>query len=121
MSKYYIFAILLKDCPYSDRALQLLETNNIKKEIQFVTHENKEKFKMENYHTFPQIFLKKEGSIDSLFIGGCNDLEKYINSSEQYKKYFKYNSNKDIKNHIVHAKYLLYKNKYLDLKKINKK
>ena len=78
MSNYYIYAILLKGCPYSDKALNLLKTNNIKREIITITSENKEKFKMENYYTYPQIFFKKDDSIDSLFLGGYSDLQKCI-------------------------------------------
>ena len=80
MSNYYIFAVLLQGCPYSNKAHVLLKINNIKHQVEIVTSENKEKFKMENFSTFPQIFLKKEGSIDSLFLGGCSDLENFINT-----------------------------------------
>ena len=59
-SKYYIYAILLKGCSYSNAALELLKNHNIKNQIEIVTFENKEKFKLENYSTYPQIFLKKE-------------------------------------------------------------
>ena len=57
-SKYYINAILLKDCSYSNAAGELLKNYKIKNKIEVVTSENKEKFKLENYDTYPQIFLK---------------------------------------------------------------
>jgi len=88
MSKYYIYAFLLKGCPYSNKAYELLLSNKINHLIETVTSDNKEKFKMENYSTFPQIFLKKEGSIESLFLGGYSDLNEFINTfkNNQYNK-----------------------------------
>ena len=80
MSNYYIFAVLLENCPYSNNARQLLETNNINHEIQTIKYEDKEKFKLENYDFYPQIFLKKKNSMDSLFLGGYNDLNIFINT-----------------------------------------
>jgi glutaredoxin len=93
MSKYYIYAILLKGCSYSNRALDLLLSNNIKHKIESVEYVNKEKFKMENYNTFPQIFLKKDNSIESLFLGGYSDLNEFINTFKN-NKYSEDNINK---------------------------
>jgi len=78
MSNYYINAILLIGCPYSDRAQVLLGDNHFKKEITRISFQDKDKFKMENYNTYPQIFLKKENKMESLFIGGCDELESCI-------------------------------------------
>lgn len=80
MTNYYIYAVLLEDCPYSNNAQKLLETNNIKHKVQIITQKNKEKFKMENFSTYPQIFLKKENSTDSLFLGGYSDLEVFLST-----------------------------------------
>jgi hypothetical protein len=92
MTNYYIYAILLDGCSYSNNALEIFKTYKIKHQVQIVTLENKEKFKIKNYDTYPQIFLKKEGSIDSLFLGGYSDLNNFINT-------FK-NNNKDLDNNI---------------------
>lgn len=80
MSKYYIYAVLLEGCSYSKAAFELLQNHKIKNKIKIVTFENKEKFKLENYSTYPQIFLKKEKTIDSLFLGGYSDLNELINT-----------------------------------------
>jgi len=86
-SKYYIHAVLLEDCIYSNKAFELLQLNGIRNQIQRVNYINKNKYKLPNYNTFPQIFLKKEGSNDSLFLGGTSDLNDIINIF----KYNKYN------------------------------
>ena len=78
-SKYYIHAVLLDDCSYSNKALELLQSNGIKNKIQRVNNKNKRKFKLSNYDTYPQIFLKKEESFDSLLLGGYSDLNEFIN------------------------------------------
>lgn len=78
MVKYFIYAILLKDCPYSNKAQQLLTNNKINHVIKNVNFKDKEKFKMENYNTYPQIFLKKDNSNESLFLGGYSDLHDFI-------------------------------------------
>ena len=80
MTNYYIHAILLADCPYSIKASELLNNYKIKNQIDVIAQKDKEKFKMENYFTYPQIFLKKEGSNNSLFIGGYSDLNSFINT-----------------------------------------
>ena len=92
MSNYYIHAILLKDCPYSDKAYELLKKYNIKNKIYIIDYSNKEKYRMENYLTYPQIFLKKDGAHDSLFLGGYRDLNNFINTFKN-----KYNED-DVKN-----------------------
>jgi glutaredoxin len=84
-SNYYIYTVLLEGCPYSNKAIDLLKKNNINHQVKIVTYENKEKFKMENYSTYPQIFLKKEASTDSLFLGGYSDLENFINTFKDNK------------------------------------
>ena len=84
-SKYYINAILLKDCSYSNAAGELLKNYKIKNKIEVVTSENKEKFKLENYDTYPQIFLKKEYSNDSLLLGGYSDLNEFVNTFKNNK------------------------------------
>jgi glutaredoxin len=84
-SNYYFYSVLLDGCYYSNLAAKLLEKHDIKNKIQVVNSENKEKFKLENYKTFPQIFLKKEGSNESLFLGGYTDLDHFIKTFKNKK------------------------------------
>ena len=86
MSKYYIYAVLLNSCPYSERAYDLLQMHGIEHQVKIVSREEKEKFKLENFETYPQIFLKKENSVDSLFLGGFSDLNDIFNTFKS-KKY----------------------------------
>ena len=46
MSDYYIYAVLLHGCSYSNNAQQLLKNYKIKHIIKIITLENKEKFKI---------------------------------------------------------------------------
>ena len=78
MSNYYIFAVLLENCSYSINARKLLETNNINHRVQDVSYKDKEKFKKEDYDYYPHIYLRKNNSTESLFLGGYNDLEDFI-------------------------------------------
>ena len=77
-SNYYFQSILLEGCYYSKLAAELLDKHKIKNKAKVVNSENKEKFKLDNHKTFPQIFLKREGSNESLFLGGYTDLEHFI-------------------------------------------
>jgi glutaredoxin len=88
-SKYYFYAILLKGCPYSTSASELLNNNNIKNKVEIINSKNKGKFKLENYNTFPQIFLKRDNSNESLFLGGYSDLNEFF----KIFKNKKYNEN----------------------------
>jgi glutaredoxin len=75
MSKYFIKAILLEDCHYSESAKQLLNENNIKSEIIIISRNEKELYKTKNIITYPQIYLKKESKIGDLLLGGYSDLK----------------------------------------------
>ena len=67
---------LLKNCPWSKRAIRLLESSNIKFDSMYIN--NDEDFKRVNslskHDTFPQVFL------DDIFFGGYDEL------SIQYKE-----------------------------------
>ena len=76
---YYIKAILLNDCSYSNNALKLLEYHNIPHKIIYATHENKELLKTNEITTFPQIYLKRNNRNGHLLLGGYNDLNYFIN------------------------------------------
>jgi glutaredoxin len=76
-SKYHLFVIVLKNCPYGNAALKLLEEKNCKnKIIKNITHEDKDMYKTSLIDTFPQIYLKKNDSKDSLLLGGYSDLKE---------------------------------------------
>ena len=72
---YYLKAVLLENCYYSNNARQLLQKYNFKQEIIDVTQSEKNKWKNNEISTFPQIFLKKENHKDNLFIGGFTDIQ----------------------------------------------
>ena len=47
-SEYYLYCVILKNCPYSEAAHSLLNSyTNIKKEFTFVNHDDKENYKTE--------------------------------------------------------------------------
>ena len=71
-NEYRVKAYILKDCPWSKRAIRLLKSLSIPHMVILI--ENDESFKkvrnISNYDTFPQIFL------DDIFIGGYDELSK---------------------------------------------
>lgn len=90
MSDYYLYSVILKNCPYSMAAYNLLKTDSkIKKKFLFVDNYNKEKYKTDMISTFPQIYLKRYNKNGSLLIGGYSDLKILFNLF--YKK--KYSDN----------------------------
>jgi glutaredoxin len=93
MNKYYLYAIILKDCPYSEAAVKLL-TNNNNIELKIITQDNKDKYKTNLIQTFPQIYLKKQNHKGSLLIGGYSDI------SEIYSKFKNKYLKEDLNNYI---------------------
>lgn len=77
---YYLYAIILKDCPYSIAAYELLNSYNIEKKIIFINYNDKEKYKNKDISTFPQIYLKKKKSNSSLLIGGYSQLKNVFDN-----------------------------------------
>ncbi len=71
---YYFDFYYLKNCPYSEKAKQLLDLKNIKYNLINVDQKNKELYKNNLINTFPQIYLKKYNSKGSVLLGGFNDL-----------------------------------------------
>jgi glutaredoxin len=87
MSKYYLHAVVLEGCPYSNNAVKLLNNyNNIKKNITTIQYNEKEKFKTNEINTFPQIYLKKNNSNGNLLLGGYSELKDFVDNF-QNKKY----------------------------------
>jgi len=84
MSNYYLYLIVLKDCPYGNNAIQLLENYNIKNfEKNTIKIHDKEKYKTELIDTFPQIYLKKKNSNGSLLLGGYSELKSFFDKFYQ--------------------------------------
>jgi len=77
MNNYYLHSIILKNCPHSIAAYQLLKNiHNNKSQITIVDINDKEKYKTDNIQTFPQIYLKRQNRKGSLLIGGNDELQK---------------------------------------------
>ena len=75
---YKIKIIVLENCNYSKKALQLLKDNNINHDSIYIDNINKDKYKTNNISTYPQIYLTKQNSIGNLLLGGYNELENVI-------------------------------------------
>lgn len=78
MSNYYIKAIILKGCPYSHKAEEMLKNNNIKSDFNYINYSDKNKYKSNLITTFPQIYLKKNNKNGNLLLGGYSDLNNFI-------------------------------------------
>ena len=72
---------ILNDCPWSKRAIRLLNSLSIPYEKSLILNDEsfQEVLKKSNHNTFPQIFL------DNTFFGGYDDLARqakidYLNS-----------------------------------------
>jgi hypothetical protein len=80
MEKYYLKAIILQGCPYSNNAVKLLKEHKIISDIEYITYNNKELYKTDKIQTFPQIYLKKYNSNQHLLLGGHDDLSNFIST-----------------------------------------
>jgi len=77
---YYLFVVTLENCPYSSAAIELLNSFKIKFKNLIVKRIEKDKYKTNEIQTFPQIYLKKTPSHDSLLLGGYSDLKEFVDS-----------------------------------------
>ena len=73
----------LTGCPYSQKAVKILKAYGIKHSIVHVKNNSKkEDIKKElKVDTFPQIYIQKDMKSNkqrNISIGGCSDLENYI-------------------------------------------
>ena len=68
--KVRVKAYILRNCPWSKRAIRLLNSFSIKHEIIFIESDSdfKKVNSLSNHNTFPQIFL------DNVFFGGYDEL-----------------------------------------------
>jgi len=91
---YYLFIVVLKNCPYSERAVQLLEKNKINFKSLKITSSDKDKYKTDEISTFPQVYLKKSRNNDTLLLGGYSDLniffDNFINKKYDENKVFNF-------------------------------
>ena len=86
MSNYYLHAIILENCPFSNAASELLKNNkNIKSNISTITQSNKENYKTADIQTFPQIYLKKNNKNGSLLLGGYTELKNILDTFQKTK------------------------------------
>jgi glutaredoxin len=83
---YYLNAVVLEGCGYSNAALKLLEDNKINYKKISITRANMNNYKNRTIDTFPQIYLKRENHNGSVLLGGYDDLKKFFDD-------FKYNLN----------------------------
>ena len=93
LTDYYLYCVILKNCPYSEAAYSLLNTyEKINKEFTFVTQDDKENYKTDKIKTFPQIYLKKYNSNGTQLIGGYSEIKSIFD--QFYGKYDKNNLKK---------------------------
>lgn len=75
--KLIIYSLI--GCPFSKKAEKILKAYKIDHHLIRVTQKNKQKYKKElKIETFPQIYLQQNEKARDLSIGGCSDLENYI-------------------------------------------
>ncbi len=75
-----IILYVLENCPYCNRALQLLSSNKIKYSSIIVKNTDEEKnfYKKQNkMSSFPQIFMQINDD-NYMKIGGCDDLQEIL-------------------------------------------
>jgi glutaredoxin len=84
---YYLYIILRENCPYSKNLVNLLNKEKINFQSITVNMEEKEKYKTDLINTFPQVYLKKLSSNQSLLLGGFEDINNLINSKNNENKF----------------------------------
>jgi hypothetical protein len=82
---YYLFIVVLENCPFSENVVKLCKRYNINFKSLKITLNEKENYKTDEINTFPQIYLKKNNTKDSLLLGGFSDFNHFINTF--HKKY----------------------------------
>jgi glutaredoxin-related protein len=82
---YYLFIVILENCPFSENVVKLCERHNINFKSLKITLNEKDNYKTADIKTFPQVYLKKDNTKDSLLLGGFSDFNNFINTF--HKKY----------------------------------
>ena len=100
-SDYYLYSVILKDCPYSEAAHKLLDSyKNIKKEFTFITRSEMDNYKTDLITTFPQIYLKKYNNSSVKLIGGYTEFKNIVNNFENISNKINSINKNNIKNHL---------------------
>jgi glutaredoxin len=94
---YYLFIVVLENCPYSEAAVELLKKNKTNFKSLKISLSDKDKYKTDEIKTFPQVYLKKTRNNDTLLLGGYTDLQKFfeafINKKYNEKKVIEFQKN----------------------------
>jgi len=77
---YYLFVVLLEGCPYCEATKDLLNNYKIKYKNIHIKQNEKQKYVTSEINTFPQIYLKKNKTNDSLLLGGYTDLKLFCDT-----------------------------------------
>jgi glutaredoxin len=77
---YYLFVVLLEGCPYCAALKDLLKNYKIKYKSIEIKQQEKHKYVTSEINTFPQVYLKKSKTEDSLLLGGYSDFESFCNT-----------------------------------------
>jgi len=96
---YYLYCVILNNCPYSQAAYELLNSyKNIKKDFTFIERSEMENYKTDLINTFPQIYLKRYNTNGTKLIGGYTEFKNIIDTfknkidKESIKNFIKNNS-----------------------------
>ena len=89
--------IYLENCPYCEKAVRILEEYKLKYKLIIIPRSEKENAKkLYKIRSFPNIVIYKTKNKKkiSLELGGCSDLEKYVNTINYIK-------NEGLKTHVL--------------------
>jgi len=82
---YYLFIVVLENCGYSKAAIELLDNYKIKYKSIIIKQEEKSKYITNEINTFPQVYLKKNKTNDSLLLGGYSNLNEFVQLFKNHK------------------------------------
>ena len=89
---YYLFVVLLEGCPFCEAVKDLLNNYKIKYKSIKISQQEKHKYVTNEINKFPQVYLKKTKTNDSLLLGGYSDLKLFCDTFLN-KKYNEKNVN----------------------------
>jgi glutaredoxin len=69
---------VLTDCPYCNSSIKLVKQHDIKHKIITIDPQDKDKYKTNKIDTFPQIYIRKEGTKKIKLLGGNDKLIKLL-------------------------------------------
>ena len=91
MNNYYITAIVLDNCVYSNNLVKLLNTCKFNHKIITVYNNNKHLYKTNQIQLFPQIYLNKYNSKGNLLLGGYTEFKNIYDKLKNNKLDINYN------------------------------